>query len=37
MTHLGYFHGPLQMLAPENGACNYPALEKIYDIVDSSD
>ena len=26
----GYVHGPLQMFGPENGVCNYLALEKIY-------
>ena len=29
MSHPGYLHGPLQMLGPENGVCNYLALEKI--------
>ena len=29
MSHPGYIHGPVQMLGPENGVCNYLALEKI--------
>ena len=27
MSHPGYLHGPLQMFGPENGVCNYLALE----------
>ena len=26
-------HGPLQMLSPENGVCNYLALAKINDVL----
>ena len=26
-------HSPLQMFGPENGVCNYLALEKIYDML----
>ena len=29
----GYLHGPLQMLSPENGLCNYLALEKIFGML----
>ena len=29
MSYSGYLHGPLQMFGPENGVCNYLALEKI--------
>ena len=29
MSHPGDSHGPLQILGPENGVCNYLALEKI--------
>ena len=28
-----YLHSPLQMLCPENGVCNYLALEKIYGML----
>ena len=30
MSHPGYLHGPLPMFGPENGVCNYLAIEKIY-------
>ena len=33
MSHPGYLHGPLQMFGPENGLCNYLALEKIYGML----
>ena len=29
-SHPGYLHGPLHMFGPENGVCNYLALEKYY-------
>ena len=29
MSHEGYLRGPLQMFSPENGVCNYLALETI--------
>ena len=33
MSHPGYLHVPLQMLGPENGVCNYLALESIYGML----
>ena len=33
MSHPKYLHGPLQMFGPENGVCNYLALEKIHDML----
>ena len=33
MSHPGYLHGPLQMFGPENGVCNYLALEMIYGML----
>ena len=33
LSHPGYLHGPLQMLSPENGLCNYLALEKIFGML----
>ena len=32
-SHPGYLHGPLQMFGPENGVCNYVALENINDML----
>ena len=29
MSHPGHLHTPLHMYGPENGVCNYLALEKI--------
>ena len=41
MSHPGCLHGSLQMFCPENGVCNYLALQKINHSkkwnVDSSD
>ena len=33
MSHRGYLHGPLQKFGPENGVCNFLALEKIYGML----
>ena len=33
MSHPGYLHVPLQIFGPENGVCNYLALEKIYGLL----
>ena len=33
VSHPGYLHGPLQMFGPENGVCNYLALEMIYGML----
>ena len=33
MSHSGYLHCPLQMFSPENGVCNYLALENIYGML----
>ena len=33
MSHAGHLHSPLQMFSPENGLCNYLALETIYGML----
>ena len=33
MSHPGSLHGPLQMFGPENGVCNYLAVDKIYGML----
>ena len=37
VSHPGYLHSPLHMFGPENGVCNYLALEKNLWHFDSSD